>query len=277
MRYRELAVRPPFDRIVECVWRAEAPDGAAGEVQRILPDGCAELIVQRGDRFRAGGADGTVERQGRAVLVGELTRPWLVQAEGRVDTVGVRFRPAGLGALVEAPLRGLTDRATAIDDVWGAAGRELEARVQDAAGDDGIVAAIEGFLGTRARRAPDPLAEAVCAAIRRERGQLALADLARSAGCSTREVQRRVLRAVGLGPKRLSRIVRLQEVLRRLRAAEAAWVDVALDCGYYDQSHLARDFRELAGLSPERYLRQHPGPLASQFTSRERLEVFFAG
>jgi AraC-like DNA-binding protein len=81
---------------------------------------------------------------------------------------------------------------------------------------------------------------------------------------------------VGLGPKGLGRLVRFQEVYRRLGAdVPSDWASVALDCGYYDQAHLLRDFRELAGSPPSRLLGSE-GALARAFVDPARLARFFA-
>jgi transcriptional regulator GlxA family with amidase domain len=110
-------------------------------------------------------------------------------------------------------------------------------------------------------------------ALVRSRGRTSVDALAAGAGVSARHVERVFRDEVGLSPKRLARVVRLQEVLRRLGAAPDRWVDVALDCGYADQAHLSRDFRELTGESPTRW---SGSDLARQFTAPARLEAFFS-
>ncbi|MCA9609647.1 MAG: helix-turn-helix transcriptional regulator [Myxococcales bacterium] len=86
-------------------------------------------------------------------------------------------------------------------------------------------------------------------------GDVTIRELARAAGTSERTLRRRFDTHVGLGPKRFCRVVRLQAVLRRLRAAPD-WARVALDLGYADQAHLARETRELLGASPTELVRQ---------------------
>ena len=67
-------------------------------------------------------------------------------------------------------------------------------------------------------------------------------NLARESGLSSRQLERRFLAEVRLGPKLLSRILRFQQVFRAVDANEASWPIVALDCGYYNQAHLIKDF-----------------------------------
>ncbi|MFN2387861.1 MAG: helix-turn-helix transcriptional regulator [Thermoanaerobaculia bacterium] len=113
--------------------------------------------------------------------------------------------------------------------------------------------------------------------ILRRRGNVGVDRLAGLSGLSRRSLERRFDAAVGMPPKRLARIVRFQRVFREARAsARAGWVEVALRCGYADQSHLIRDFREFSGEAPAAFL-VGEGELSRRFTSPERLERFFAG
>ena len=184
-----------------------------------------------------------------------------------------RFRPFGLSAFLAVPLHELKDRVTPIVDLWdGPAGR-LEQALGDARTDADRAGEAERFFLDRLRSGVDRAIEVTVAAILRARGQARLEPLARDTGLSLRQIERRFRDAVGVGPKALSRVVRFQEVLRRLSGDEP-WVDVALDCGYYDQAHLIRDFRDFVGLAPSRF-RAAEGDLARQFTSPARLDRFF--
>jgi transcriptional regulator GlxA family with amidase domain len=102
-------------------------------------------------------------------------------------------------------------------------------------------------------------------------------DVARALGWSRRRLERTFARELGIRPKLFARIARLNAVLAGLDAAErASAVDVALAAGYFDQAHLLRDFRRLAGRTP-RASRERDGELACHFTHPERLRLLFAG
>jgi AraC-like DNA-binding protein len=274
MRYREVRPGPPLDRFLECIWFADddAPPARASP-ERIVPDGCPELIVHLATPFERLDDSGAVSIQPRAFLVGTLTRPLQVRPQGPVRTMGVRFRPYGLSAFLAAPLHELTDRTTPLVDIWNGAARRLEQALGDARTDAERVRKAEQFLLDRLRPRVDQAIEVQVQLILRARGQVRIGPLARRMGVSPRQVERRFRDTVGVGPKALSRVVRFQEVLRRLSGDEA-WVAVALDCGYYDQAHLIRDFRQFVGVPP-RGFRGTEGDLARQFTSPARLERFF--
>lgn len=88
-------------------------------------------------------------------------------------------------------------------------------------------------------------------------GCLGIGRLAAEIGCSRKHLVAGFGSEIGLPPKTLARILRFARVLRRLDGADRpAWAEIALDCGYYDQAHLIRDFRQFAGTTPAAWLRR---------------------
>ena len=87
-------------------------------------------------------------------------------------------------------------------------------------------------------------------------GDVRVRDLAAEVGCSPRHLGELFRREIGLAPKEAARVVRFDRARRRLQARQrpGALAELAADCGYYDQSHLNRDFRSLAGAAPLEWL-----------------------
>jgi AraC-like DNA-binding protein len=90
-------------------------------------------------------------------------------------------------------------------------------------------------------------------------GQLSTAGLADQVGWSSRHLGNRFTAEIGLTPKVAARVVRFDRARRRLgeRAGSglaSSLADLAADCGYFDQAHLAREFRDLAGCSPTQWI-----------------------
>jgi AraC-like DNA-binding protein len=270
--YEEQPPRAPLDRYVECVWRLR---GCAGGVQRILPDGCPELIFHLGEPFHLWTAPQARDRQPPALLVGPSSRFLLLEPPGRPHTVGVRFRPAGASAFFPAPLDEFADRTIDLTALWGAAARELIERIEAAPGFPAIVALAESAL-LRRLRAPDARMLHAARAILTTGGQSAVPALAREVALSPRQFERRFAAAVGLSPKPFSRIVRFQNVFRSIPSGKQPdWADVAARCGYFDQAHFVRDCRQFSGETPAA-LWAAPGEMAAVFTTPERLDAMFA-
>ena len=78
-------------------------------------------------------------------------------------------------------------------------------------------------------------------------------EVARQCGISPRQSRRTFLEQTGLGPKFLARVLRFRHAVAQASRAGGDFAGLALDCGYYDQAHLIRDFREFAGRTPAAY------------------------
>jgi AraC-like DNA-binding protein len=282
LQYREHALPPPLSAFVECVWflratRNGAPGSAAAPApERIVPDGCPELVVQLADPCRAGRPGEPRELQPAAVLVGPQTSSLLLEPAGEVATMGVRFRPGGLAAFLRAPADELADRQVGVEDLFGKDAATLADEAQEAEDDGPRVGIMTRLLLSRLGRGarPAPALDHAVASLLARRGPVPVEGLARELGISRRQLERAFRRRTGMTPMQLGRVIRFQNVFRALPESGGDWVSVALDCGYYDQSHLIRDFREFAGESPRAFLREE-GSFGKVFTSPERLERFF--
>lgn len=113
--------------------------------------------------------------------------------------------------------------------------------------------------------------------LRRRQGRLRIVALASLLGVSRRRLERAFVRELGISPKRYARILRLNVVLASVATEERARItQLALDAGYFDEAHLLRDFRALAGRRP-RNSRRGDGKLAQHFTRPERLRTLLSG
>jgi AraC-like DNA-binding protein len=253
--------------------------GVGAPIERILPDGCVEAVFHQEAAFRAFDEDGQSCPQPRSLVVGPATRFLLIQPPPRVRTIGIRFRPAGARLLLPMPVDEIAGRVASIDDLLGSAGRRLAASVGVEAGAGAAVRSLEAAMLARLRRRPErggaPI-RPMAGAILRSRGRLPVAEVARRAGVSPRQLERRFLDEVGLTAKALARLARFQSVFGTTSdRADLEWAGVAFDCGYADQAHLIREFREFSGETP-RTLQRSQGDLSRRFTSPDRLRAFFA-
>lgn len=275
MDYREIPPPAHLDRWVECLWSLSGPatpeeDGADG----IAPDGRVELVFHFGDPFRRSVSGGSRKvTQHRAAVVGAFTAPMVIEPTGAVGVFGVRLKRGAAEAVLREDASRIVGESVDLEDLWGSSGRALVEGVCGATGDTArvavVVAALEARLfrgtGAEARVRGDASVDAAFSLLERSGGRAEVSSLAEAAGVSPRTLERRFLARAGLPPKVLSRLVRFQEVLRRLPdATRWGWAAVAHDCGYADQSHLVRDFREFTGSPPSGYVAEDH-PIASRF------------
>ena len=171
--------------------------------------------------------------------------------------LGVRFWPGGAYPFLLLPQNEIADRVIALDAIWGAVARELQSRIADSATATESVRQVETILIARLnhfRRHDEAIFKAI-ASIFRAGGSLPVESIASNMGIGLRRLDRQFNTRVGLPPKMLCRIVRLQRVLRMLEQRENGqdFVQIALDCGYYDQSHFIKEFKAFAGKGPTSY------------------------
>jgi AraC-like DNA-binding protein len=226
MSYMERLVASP---LVACTWEQAAPVGAA---QRVVPDGCVDLIWS-GERLTIAGPD---------------TQPRIEALAPGSRLVGARLRPGAAGAALGLPVSELRDLSPDAAEVLG---RDAAAALLDklqAASDPHVL--LLRAVELRGVRDVDPLVSAAVMALGRPRARVsAVAD---ELGVSTRQLQRRVSDAVGYGPKMLARVLRFRR-LQTLPAAPLA--ELALDAGYADQAHMTAEVTRLAGVPPVRFLK----------------------
>lgn len=257
MRYEEFRPAEPLARYVKCLWVLEGAAEPSADPERILPDGCTEIVFHLADPFDQHRTDGTSERQPLALLVGQMRGHLIIKPTGQVRVMGVRFWPGGAYPFLVLPQHEIAGQVISLDAVWGAMGRELHSRIADAATPAGRVKQVEQHLLARLsdfRRLDDGVTQAV-ELILRSAGCVSVERLAAQMGIGLRRLDRVFNRHVGLSPKTLCRIVRFQRVFKMLERQPTArdWAQIALDCGYYDQSHFIKEFSAFAGLGPTSY------------------------
>jgi transcriptional regulator GlxA family with amidase domain len=118
------------------------------------------------------------------------------------------------------------------------------------------------------------LREAI-ASILQNGGQISVDRVAHDLGMSGRQLERRFMSDVGLGPKLLCRILRFQQVFRAVERSDVNWAKIAVECGYFDQAHLIRDFRQFAGQSPGALFENYFTSFAEFFTRKHRASDFY--
>jgi len=209
----------------------------------LIRDARAPQVLHSRGSFLAGLADG-------CTFVDSATESCAIQ---------VNFAPLDAYRLFGVPMASLANATVELDDLLGAVAGELIARLHDVSTWDERFDLLDAFLLDRLRRAAGivPEVEWMWAQIVQSHGRVAIGSFARATGRSHKHLISRFHEQVGLTPKTVARIVRFERVAERLRsAAGVRWSALALDAGYYDQSHLLRDFSAFAGTTPTTYRAQ---------------------
>jgi AraC-like DNA-binding protein len=191
------------------------------------------------------------------LLGGLHTTPALITHDGRQSGVQVALSPLGARALCGLPAGELADLDVQADAVLGGAAFETQERMQAARTWQERFTVIDRLL---LRRLADtdhrPAPELVRAwdLLLRSGGSISVSALAEEVGWSERRLSGRFRTEIGLSPKAVARVVRFDRARRLYVASPGSLADLAARTGYFDQAHLAREFRALAGCSPSRWL-----------------------
>ena len=252
----ELATRPPVASIRPYVREYTGyVESSPGLVQRReFPAPAIVLIFDLGPLLRLiDPRDQTRFRcHGGGFVAGMDDTYTITEHDGISHGVQVNLTPISARRLLGIPMA-LTTQPIAMDDLFTGVDRDVLRRLQDARTWDARFDLLDGLFARRMASAP-PAARAPAWAfeqIEASGGLIDIAGLARELGCSPKHLIAQFREHIGLPPKLVARLVRFDRVVRHLRTgADADWSQLAAELGYYDQSHLIRDFRQFTGATP---------------------------
>lgn len=257
IHYAEFPAQPRLGPFIKCFWvlsidRLEP----GGSRQKILPDGCMEIVIHIGSPFRRI-RNNVARTQAQAFLVGQLTECLVLEESAPSHVMGVRFKPGGAAAFIPSDLSEIRNDEVALESLWGPKGRDVHEAVINAGSDEDRIRILESFLLGLLRGAPvDGRVDEAVRLIERRHGRIAIGEFSAHVNWSPRQLERQFLRRIGIAPKELARTVRFQALLHRARGSPADWASLAVDCGFFDQAHMIREFRRFSGESPEAFLGQ---------------------
>jgi AraC-like DNA-binding protein len=221
-------------RYVACTWAARYASSGEPHVERIPPDGCIDLLwTRRG-----------------LEIAGPDTQSFALGSMPGARIVGLRFLPAAAPVFLGVPASALVDCHVSAIDVLGSRATPLIDALYAATTANEAASVLFSHTKTWLQREPDPLVEETIREVRRTIASPSIAELAARLGVSERHLRRRFAESVGYAPKTFQRITRLRRFVAGAARTKRALATLAVDSGYADQSHLNREVRALAGLTP---------------------------
>jgi len=255
MFYLEKAPTPILRPWIRSLWYCRAP-GVPHSRERVLPNGCIQIVLNLSrDYLTDCDEDGETNRRlPPAIVVGARARHEVVDTADMQELAGIIIQPGGFGPLFRERADLLFECSVALDDIWRSP--QLIERMREAPNPSAKLRILDCLLQElvrpHARRS-----ELVDHAIGLFRTGVTIADCARSIGVSSRHFSQVFREDVGMSPKSWCRVGRFQVAVRALHnRVDIPWATLALECGYYDQSHFANDFRAFSGIDPTTYSAQ---------------------
>jgi AraC-like DNA-binding protein len=256
MIYRERKPRPPLDRCIQKLWYVRAP-GIDRRRERVLPNGCVQVILNLERDFLVDCSENGPDcHMAPSLVVGARVKYELIDRSDMADLIGIIFRPGGFACFADDPVDAFSHCSTSLENVWPRQARSLRDRLGDLATPEARLDCLERFLMTSYadRLGTNPIIDFALRRFAQLPSVTGVERVARETGWSTRHFSQIFREHVGVSPKAWCRIQRFQSALRHLRSgSQMPWAELALDCGYYDQSHFSNEFRAFSGINPSTY------------------------
>jgi AraC-like DNA-binding protein len=262
----ELVLRPPDPRLRGYVSEYEGyVERGLPPLRQQIPTPLLPVIVNFDSPWRIGSSATGPSDVFDSFVAGLGVTSSYVAAAGPARCVQVNLTPLGAHLLFGIALHELANEIVPLEAVFPRHLATLADRLEAVATWDERFALLDAILVARMAEARDPSPDVVWAwdVLERTHGKAPIGWICDRLGRSRRHLAQRFRDQVGLPPKTVARIMRFDHAVSLLGRDGAGLAEVAFECGYYDQAHLNRDFREFAGMSPGRFLhRASPdGPL----------------
>ncbi len=239
---------------VELYWSLEIGQREKREESElVVPTGMSQLIFHYGRPFSRELGGGKCSQK-HLILCGPEDKGSFVSAEAGCGMIGVLFKPYGLRPFLRMPVSELATLELPLSELMGPSAREFEERLSICSHFQERIAAMERLLLKQFSpgcRFSWTMAREGALRIKASPADLTLSSLSASLNISQRTMERLFLSHIGVTPKFFSRICRFHQAMDHLKkGGQEDLARLALDCGYYDQSHLCLEIKRFTGLTP---------------------------
>ena len=253
------AAPTPLLRGIAIEYRGFRDDAPWPQAQREYPSACVPMIIDCGAGWHvATPASGYRTVRISGFIAGMHDAFAVVRSVGPALGVQVDLAPLGARRLLQLPMHEIVNRVVPLEDLLGREARRLAERLADAPGWPARFGIIDAMLARRAGEAPAVSSGVAWAwgRLQATAGAVPVGELGSELGWSRKRLVARFREEIGLTPKTAARVLRFHALLAGLRMAGAAesWAALAAAAGYSDQSHLVRDVRRFAGVTPTELL-----------------------
>jgi len=267
--YQTFQPHPDLESLVNCYWTLEVPAEDDPQRQRIIPDGCLEMAFILGDDIKRYVSQDEFILQPRAMVLGQTIDPYYIEPAGYVNTFAVRFYPYGFANFISQPIKELANKETSLDLLFGEiSAKTLEQKITRATNTEQRIECIEEFLFGKLNDEStiDNIVKTTIDALLTSKGKAPINSILKHDISKRRQLERKFLKQVGVSPKQLGKVIRLQSALKMLLNEETeSLTSIAYKSEYYDQAHFIKDFREFTGISPGEFLGNRNMALSSLF------------
>ena len=248
---------PPLSNSIECLWIVK--DQVPYRREKILPTGTIELMINFGSAHRLIDKrdEASFNLMNHSWIAGFQTEYLINEPVAETFMLGVRFKPGGAYPFFDFPISEMSNRVIDMRLIWGRDVEEIRERLLAAPTHATKFHFMETILLARLNLdcyGLDAVHYAVYD-IASNDGILSIRELSERMGISQKHLDHQFKKMVGVSPKSLARVMKLQRVLNSINPLHPInWADIAYSNHYYDQAHFNRDFAAFTGLTPTAYV-----------------------
>jgi AraC-like DNA-binding protein len=247
----------PNIELTEFVKRYWTLDGEKENIpikNTIVPDGTMKLIFHYGDTYKHHSQNGEITFLPKCFLIGQLTKPYVIEPVGVTGSFVVQFKPNGFLPFTSIPIKELENTAVPLDILFGEDGIKLGNQILTAKSTPERIQIVEGFLLKQLadRKNNDNIVKSTIETIFSTNGHFSVNEFSKNNNINRRQLARKFSSAIGLSPKQLAKTIRIQTTLKVLLNEEVTKLtDLAYENEYFDQAHFIKEFKEFTGLTPK--------------------------
>jgi len=269
MNYQTFQPHSDLASVVKCYWILEVPADINSQRQRIIPDGCIEMIFILGEDVKRYTAGDEFIIQPRAMILGQITEPFFVEPTGYVNSFAIRFYPYGFVSFAPVPIKDLANKETPIHSLFGnTISGNLEQKIVLAKDTKERIEIIETFLLDKLKNKStiDNIVKTAIDTIFSTGGSVSINAILKNDVSKRRQLERKFMKQIGISPKQLGKVIRMQTALQMLLDQKSeSFTAIAYESEYYDQAHFIKDFKEFTGTTPKEFLEDDKMTLSSLF------------
>jgi AraC-like DNA-binding protein len=257
MNYQTYQPHPDLSALVKFYWTLEVPFDPSNQRQKIIPDGCIEMTFNLEDGIKRYTSENDFIVHPCAMVMGQRTKSYFIEPLGNVNSFAICFYPYGFANFVCTPLENLVDVETPIESLFGETpAKELEQKIIQAASTQKRIEVIETFLLNKLHqnKTIENLVKTTVDTLLATNGSSSINQILRNDLSKRRQLERNFRKQVGISPKQLGKVLRLQTALKMLLNNNESLTNIAYESEYFDQAHFIKDFKEFTGTTPKEFL-----------------------
>ncbi|MCK8481699.1 DUF6597 domain-containing transcriptional factor [Psychroserpens algicola] len=269
MNYQTFLPNSELKSLISCYWTLEVPTEPDTQKQRIIPDGTIEMAFILGDDIKRYTSENEFIIQPRAMVLGQTIEPFYIEPTGYVNTFAIRFYPYGFANFISMPIKNLANKETPIESLFGKkTANQLEQKIIKATNSSERIEIIENFLLDKLNEKTtiDNIVKTTIDALLATNGSASISEILKEDLSKRRQLERKFIKQIGVSPKQLGKVIRLQTALKLLLNKKSEnLTDIAYESDYFDQAHFTKDFKEFTGINPKEFLGNENMILSSLF------------